>query len=140
MHLNPLTGMMNITTTGLHTCHHPPGGEAEEGGEVTLTPLTTTAMKTIMITTDMTTTTTGAAMTTLTMATTTSRGPGEAEEEGVGSEVVPLRPGAVELSHQGADWVSPSEGDLEQAEVRVNFSVFSKVWGGGSISHTGFQQ
>lgn len=108
--------MMNTIIMGLPTCHHPQEAEAEVGGEVIRTPLTITAMKTITITTDTTTTTTGAAMRTRTMAMTTSRGPGEYEERGEESVEVPVRPGAVVESHRGAEWASPSEGALEQAE------------------------
>lgn len=113
--------MMNTIITGLPTCHHPREAGAEAGGEVTPTPLTIMAMKTIMITTDTTTTTTGAAMMTRTTAMMTSRGLGEDEEAGEESVVVLVRPGAVVLSHQGADWASPSEEALERAEVNYFF-------------------
>lgn len=36
---------------------------------------------------------------------------------------VPVRPEAVELSHQGAGWASHSEEALEQAEVFIVFTV-----------------
>ena len=107
--------MMNTIIMGLLTCHHPQEAGAEVAVEVILTLLTITAMKTITITTDMTTTTTGVAMMTRTTAMMTSKGLGEDEEEGEESVVVPVRPGAVVLPHQGADWVFPSEGALEQA-------------------------
>lgn len=113
--------MMNTITTGLPTCHHQQEAEAEAGAGVILTLLTITAMKTITITTDTTTTITGVAMMTRTTATMTSRGLGEEEEEGEESAAVPVRPGAAVLSHQGADWASLSEEDLEQAaEVKWN--------------------
>lgn len=109
--------MMNTIITGLPTCHHPREAGAEPGGEVILTLQTITAMKTITITTDTTTTITGAATMTRTTATMTSRGVGEDEEGGEESVAVPVRPGAAAPSHRGAEWVSPSEEALEQAEV-----------------------
>lgn len=113
--------MMNTITTGLPTCHHLHEAEAEEGEEVILTLLIIMAMKTIMITMDTITTTTGADTMTRTTATKTSRGPGEDEERGEESVVVPVRLEAVVLSHRGAGWVSPSEEALEQAEVNEHF-------------------
>lgn len=112
---------MNTTITGLPTCHHPREAEAAAGGEVILTLLTIMAMKTITITMDTTTTTTGAATMTRTTATMTSRGPGEEEERGEEFVAVPVRPGAADPSHQEAEWASPSEEALEQAEVNSIF-------------------
>lgn len=108
---------MNTITTGLPTCHHPREAEDVAGGEVIPTLLIITAMKTIMITTDTITTTTGEAMMTRIMATTTSRGLGEGEEWGEEFAAAPVRPGAAVASHRGAEWASPSEEALEQAEV-----------------------
>lgn len=81
--LHVIPGMMNTITMGLPTCHHPQEAEDEAVGEVILTLLIITAMKTIMITMDMIITTTGAAMMTRTMATRTSRGLGEDEGQEV---------------------------------------------------------
>lgn len=113
--------MMNTIITGLPTCHHPREAEAVAGGEVILTLPTITAMKTITITMDTTTTTTGAATMTRTTATTTSRGLGEDGERGEESVAVPVRPGAAVPSHRGAEWASPNEEALEQAEVNYIF-------------------
>ena len=112
------SGMMNTITMGLPTCHHPQEAEEEVGVEVILTLTIITAMKTITITMDMITTTTGAVMMTRTMDMRTSRGLREDEEQGEESVEVPVRPGAVVLSHRGAEWVLPSEGALEQSEVK----------------------
>lgn len=120
--LHILSGMMNTITMGLPTCHHPQEVEGEVEGEVILTLLIITAMKIIMITMDTIITTTGAAMMTHTMAMRTSKGLGEDEEQGEWSVAVPVRLGAVELSHQGAGWASHSEEALEQAEVYLEFS------------------
>lgn len=109
--------MMNTIITGLHTCRHPREAEAGAAGEVILTLLTITAMKTITITMDTITTTTEAATMTRTMATMTSSSLGEDEEGGEESVAVPVRPGAAAPSHRGAEWVSPSEEALGQAEV-----------------------
>lgn len=108
--------MMNTIITGLHTCHRRREVEGEAGGAVIVTLLTIMAMKTITITMDTTTTTTGVATMTHTTATMTSRGLGGDEEGGEESVAVPVRPGAAVPSHQGADWASPSEEALEQAE------------------------
>lgn len=113
--------MMNTIITGRPTCHHPREAEAEAGGEVILTPLTIMPTKTITITMDTTTTTTGVATMTRTTGMMTSRGLGEYEERGEESVVVPVRPGAAVASHRGAEWDSPSEEALEQAEVNYIF-------------------
>lgn len=111
--------MMNTIITVLLTCPHPREAEAEAGGEVILTPLTITAMKTITITMDTTTTTTGEVTMTRTTGMMTSRGLGEYEAQGEECAVVPVRPGAAVVSHRGAGWASPSEEALEQAEVHL---------------------
>lgn len=108
---------MNTITTGLPICHHPQEAEDVAVGEVIPTLLTITAMKTITITMDTITTTTGEATMTHTMAMMTSKGLEEDEEWGEESVVVPVRPGAAVASHRGAEWASPSEEALEQAEV-----------------------
>lgn len=108
---------MNTIITGLPICHHPQEAEAAVDEEVILTLPTIMAMKTITITMDTTTTTTGAAMMIRTTAMTTSKALEEDEEGGEESVAVPVRPGAAVPSHRGADWASPSEEALEQAEV-----------------------
>ncbi|CAG5866498.1 unnamed protein product [Menidia menidia] len=110
------SGMTNIITMGLPTCHHQQEAEEEVGVEAILTLTIITAMKTITITMDMITTTTGVVMMTRTMDMRTSRGLHEDEEQGEESAEVPVRPGAVVLLHQGAGGVLPSEGALEQSE------------------------
>lgn len=109
---------MNTIITGHLTCRHPQEAEEEVGGAAILTLLITTAMKIITITMDMITTTTGAATKTPTTAMTTTKGLCEEEEPEEAFVEVPVRPEAVVLSHQGADWASPNAEALDQSEVR----------------------
>lgn len=119
--LYPPSGMMITIITVPPTCHHQQEVEDEAVGEVILIRLIIMAMKTITITMDIITTTTGAATMTRTMAMRTSRHLGEEEEQEEDSVAVPIRPGAVVLSHQGVEWASPNEEASEQSEVNDVF-------------------
>lgn len=121
-------GMMIIIIMAHHICHRPQEEEDEEAGEVSLIPMTTMAMMTIMNTMAMTITIIEVAMKIRSMATKTFKF--KVEDEGVEEPVDPPCPGfevqlqleeeEVSLSVEAqdpAEWCVAPEEELNKEAV-----------------------